>query len=1071
MGAIEDYRARREARLSAKRAERIDAFRGRREKRLIARGILPVEYRSDAPEEEQENNNEENSGGHGNTRLPFGLCMRYGIPIEPSWGPSEAWEALKSKGITPEGAFSRLKEGKDPGTPDEGGDPGSEKAGEAEKVEPPKEPVKSVRIKTYAGDVDYDKLEGKFDTWAGRGTDKWILFGERAEGSYEAGGGRVPPSIMSERFHTKMDMFRWLKDKGVEEFPDPETGEIVNPVEMEIPAPVMTRGKTGYTGVSIGFRDGVYGVIGTDYDGKKKTLVTFNSLEDAKNWAIANGAKEEDIKISSATKKREAERVSWLTSDKKEYFEKDGERFGDIHIAESGSWWIVTGESEKGETSSKAFKTKTEAIAFLKDQGVQKAKYGKESLDPQEYEIPETVAEVGGKAMQDVGLKASEYGSDYYLYGKDLDGKVTALTYRYGGESHEEFLERIKSVYGIGGDMLSIDPDSKEKIDKILKAEKEFDEKAETFGDKKYTGLHIEKDDWDGSYRLVGYDRDGDERWIEGGGWYSLERDINRYGKDISQYIKDEDLRKSYDEYKEKMKDFDAKAVEIAGERYIDIKITCDGRRFYVKGTNAIGREDTIAEERYYDGLEKTLEKYGFKPTSFEMTDAAKKRRDKAVRAKELIATGEYYSLGQKEEAFKDIQLEYNDVAERYSLMATDMDGVRKLVDHSLTWDAAIGMMSDLGVKDYKITKKSGEEIPRPRWGMHGVILKRKPGGGFIVYADSHKYGKGAVMYETPKESEARKWLKDNNVPDEGIKTRGMNPNDDVPRTHTEKSLGNFDTHRMEAIEGSFIERLSEPEKQETADMLTEVFDKGAYRVARSPDSFGGIIENGYKSQIETGTGGRGAFLSKTARKNVSNKMYGHGGLADNEYEKCGYLGFEDEAEDYEDDAHPFYGDITYTFKKDRMKDRVTYTFGDSLNRDHALRSAGYGGSNPTIEGMSALYDDDDVRRILETYKSYKRGDISYSEMFKEIREGASNNYIELQYHGPVTVEDIEKVSFQNERDLKSAFSQMSSSQRKRVIKKLKDNGVGLIYRTSDEQPFKDAWPWVEEHYKEDMPT
>ena len=62
-------------------------------------------------------------------------------------------------------------------------------------------------------------------------------------------------------------------------------------------------------------------------------------------------------------------------------------------------------------------------------------------------------------------------------------------------------------------------------------------------------------------------------------------------------------------------------------------------------------------------------------------------------------------------------------------------------------------------------------------------------------------------------------------------------------------------------------------------------------------------------------------------------------------------------------------------------------------------------------------------------------------------------------------------MSFQRESDLKKAFEKMSESRRKRVIKKLKDSGVGLIYRTSSSQPFKDAWPWVEEHYKEDMPS
>ena len=104
-----------------------------------------------------------------------------------------------------------------------------------------------------------------------------------------------------------------------------------------------------------------------------------------------------------------------------------------------------------------------------------------------------------------------------------------------------------------------------------------------------------------------------------------------------------------------------------------------------------------------------------------------------------------------------------------------------------------------------------------------------------MVYADSERYGRHAVMYETPFENEARNWLKKNNVPESGIKTRGMNPNDDVPRTHTAKSLDNFDTHRMEkAEESKLLNEMDEPTKVETAEMLTEMFDKGAYRMHNS---------------------------------------------------------------------------------------------------------------------------------------------------------------------------------------------------------------------------------------------
>ena len=50
-----------------------------------------------------------NGGGHGNTRIPFGLCHREGIPIEEGWTPKDAWDALKGKGYNPGEVYRELR--------------------------------------------------------------------------------------------------------------------------------------------------------------------------------------------------------------------------------------------------------------------------------------------------------------------------------------------------------------------------------------------------------------------------------------------------------------------------------------------------------------------------------------------------------------------------------------------------------------------------------------------------------------------------------------------------------------------------------------------------------------------------------------------------------------------------------------------------------------------------------------------------------------------------------------------------------------------------------------------------
>lgn len=288
-------------------------------------------------------------------------------------------------------------------------------------------------------------------------------------------------------------------------------------------------------------------------------------------------------------------------------------------------------------------------------------------------------------------------------------------------------------------------------------------------------------------------------------------------------------------------------------------------------------------------------------------------------------------------------------------------------------------------------------------------------------------------------------------------------PNDDAPRTHTAKSLSGFDKRRRERAENSFLDELDENERNEVSEMLTEIFDKGAYRIARSPESFGGIVMNGYKSQVETGTSSEFAALDKGWRKEASDRMYGHGGLDDSEYEKYGYLGLADEDEDADDVYRPEYGEVTYSLKKDRMQDRVTYSFGDSLNTIDRISTPGYAGDAPTIEGMTSVGRARNVRRILREYEKYKNGELNYNEMFMKLRDYADNAYIELQYHGPVTFEDIDSISFTNKSAMIEAFTGIPNSVRMKIITKLKNGKVKVLYRDSAGGRFKDAMPWIED--------
>ena len=99
--AVLKYQERRQKRLDKKAVEN---YRVRRDARMNGR--------ADAEEEENNGGGKKGGargGGHGNTRLPFGLCQREGIHVDPKWSPADAWAALEGKGYSAKETYKELK--------------------------------------------------------------------------------------------------------------------------------------------------------------------------------------------------------------------------------------------------------------------------------------------------------------------------------------------------------------------------------------------------------------------------------------------------------------------------------------------------------------------------------------------------------------------------------------------------------------------------------------------------------------------------------------------------------------------------------------------------------------------------------------------------------------------------------------------------------------------------------------------------------------------------------------------------------------------------------------------------
>lgn len=1240
--AVALYKQRREERLAARGIKiKKKQYRKTKDLKRLNKPDVVKAFRKDADgdADDQQNESESTGGGHGNTRLPFGLCKKYGIEVGESWTPRDAWDALAGKGITPGEIYKKLKSGEELG-PD--------------LPEPPKkDPVKT--IDSEDGKTFYTDLH-VMRGWSSRGSTPYRLVGtpEWYESVPEDDRYGYRSSYLG-RFATMTDMYLYLKKKGVEEFTDPDTGEIVNPVEMELPHVAYTDGERGYSAITLGMRGERYVLTGTDFEGKKKAIDDFSTLDGAKYWLDSRGVSTDDVKMSPALKKREAERTEWLTSDKKKYIEIDGTKYGDLHVTKDkyGSDLILHGSSEGGVATDHRFSSEADLMRFLKDSGVEDVRMpDRKHKNPMEEDVPDAVATLDGRYYQSFRFGLSPSGR-LTFYGTGLDGieyRIEGLN-PYSSETTSAFMERTMQKTGLDKDKIPVDDDAKELIERKRKEEEEvdrrrrefpdkavpvcggmymdlraervgdtyrligydeygreqriagyrdmaslatdcvdrfglnpdevfrsaelkdeytkvkerladFDARAITLGSYKYVDVGVEKEG--DEYRLVGYDSGGHRRRLTSsyGDFEDVKEDAERrygIGDSFDQYVQDPEVKKEYEAHKTRMAEFESKAVTVHddrfidvqvepylydssefiitgydkkgrkctpiygssdmydtvkkleqaglnpedmmkmpdvkqayseykkdqekfeaesipfdGERYADMVLSYDGSYYYVLGTDAKGRRRRIKECTTAAEIERFIADdpdHAFTFESIPKAEDMKERMEVIKKVKSAIDSGEYKDMGVDGSAFKSIHADK--IGDKWSIKGVDIDGQEKQIAEASDWDDAIDMMERHGVTDYKMLTKD-RTYSRPTDGMRHVVLMRSTDGSFRVYADSDSKGTHAEVYATSSEDDARKWLEDNNVSTAGVRTRGMNPNDDVPRTHTQSSLAKFDTYRMEKIENSFVDRMTDDEKKEAVDMLTEIFSVGSYRVARSTSSFGGIIENGYKSQIETGTGGAGAFKGKEGRKAASDKFYGHGGLPDTEYEKCGYIGYADEAEDWDSPGHPFYGGsspMTYTLRKETLKDRTTYTYGDSLNTRYNMTSAGYAGDKPTIEGVTSLDSLSDMRSILQVWRKYKSGQINFSTMFNDIRRYADNRYIELQFHGPVTVKDIEKISFEDEDDLKQAFNHMKPERRKRVVKALMENNVGILYRKNSRSEFIDGWDWVRQNYPEAFAT
>lgn len=235
--------------------------------------------------------------------------------------------------------------------------------------------------------------------------------------------------------------------------------------------------------------------------------------------------------------------------------------------------------------------------------------------------------------------------------------------------------------------------------------------------------------------------------------------------------------------------------------------------------------------------------------------------------------------------------------------------------------------------------------------------------------------------------------------------------------------------------------------------VLNDLVENNEFRMripTDDPSVVESIINDGrLKSQFETGTS-KGA-LDGELRSNASKQFYGfEGTISDRDYEKYGYLGSSDVAKDAFK-AVDSYGDGIVTFKKEALMDRTTITVGDSLAHYRLDEIGGkgntYGYTTPCkVTDIKSIVCSSDVfssesTRIdnLEGIKQVASKNNSNMGSFSKFFGGSKNGYLELQYHGDLTLNDIESLTLD-----KNTIDYIVSKDD--LVEKLKQSEVTLQY-------------------------
>ena len=228
------------------------------------------------------------------------------------------------------------------------------------------------------------------------------------------------------------------------------------------------------------------------------------------------------------------------------------------------------------------------------------------------------------------------------------------------------------------------------------------------------------------------------------------------------------------------------------------------------------------------------------------------------------------------------------------------------------------------------------------------------------------------------------------------------------------ETLADYEKAKILYMEKIKNTEIMKPKNKETVEKaLKTLIDNGDFCMRVNKNSLENIIEDKrFKTQIETGISG--GTYNPDLRKKATEILFGADSskIPNNAYEKYGFLTEKDKSITFLNGDADNYGNIIVQFKKENLFNRTTYTIGDSLNNisNKSLIFAGKV-SEPSV---CAVPLDKFTNTIIQASKDFNNNSINTISKFCE---KSMVDYIELQYHGELTFNDIEIIHYQDSID------------------------------------------------------